>query len=44
MNSFVINIHEAAKSGRTSMDNTLNSTAEMSSKLDKITGTIKENV
>lgn len=44
MNSFVNNIHEAAKAGRDSMDNTLNSTSEMSNKLDIITDTIKENV
>ncbi len=44
MNSFVKNIHEAAKAGRDSMDNTLNSTSEMSDKLDVITDTIKENV
>lgn len=44
MNSFVINIHEAAKAGESSMDSTLTSTARMSEKLDTITDTIKENV
>lgn len=44
MNTFVNNIQSAALSGKQSMDNTVNSTYEMSRKLDTITGTIGENV
>ncbi len=44
MNAFVNNIQSAAMSGKQSMDSTVNSTAEMSGKLDAITGTIRENV
>jgi len=44
MNTFVNNIQSAALSGKQSMDNTVNSTFEMSRKLDIITGTIGENV
>lgn len=44
MRVFVNNIHKAAASGRESMDNTINSTNNMNSKLDGINDTIKENV
>lgn len=44
MNSFVMNIHQAAQDGKKSMDNTLKSTVEMSHKLDEVTGTIDKNV
>lgn len=44
MNNFVNNIQSAALSGKQSMDSTINSTVEMSQKLDTITGTIRENV
>ncbi len=44
MNAFVNNIQSAALSGKQSMDSTINSTVEMSQKLDTITGTIGENV
>ncbi|MHB1394132.1 MAG: methyl-accepting chemotaxis protein [Clostridia bacterium] len=44
MNAFVNNIQSAALSGKQSMDSTINSTVEMSQKLDNITGTIRENV
>lgn len=44
MNSFVNNIQNAALAGKQSMDSTIDSTAEMSEKLDTITGTVRENV
>lgn len=44
MNTFVNNIQSAALSGKQSMESTINSTAEMSHKLDTITDTIRENV
>ncbi len=44
MNSFVMNIHQAAQDGKKSMDNTLKSTVEMSKKLDVVTDTIDKNV
>ncbi|MCQ1529272.1 methyl-accepting chemotaxis protein [Lutispora saccharofermentans] len=44
MNSFVMNIHQAAQDGKKSMDNTLKSTVEMSKKLDEVTETIGKNV
>lgn len=44
MNSFVNNIQSAALAGKQSMDSTINSTVEMSDKLDTITGTISQNV
>ncbi|WP_196593446.1 methyl-accepting chemotaxis protein [Pectinatus sottacetonis] len=44
MRVFVNNIQEAAKGGRTSLTNTLNSTNLMNEKLDTISDTIKKNV
>lgn len=44
MNAFVNNIQSAAMAGKQSMDRTIDSTVEMSEKLDTITGTIRENV
>ncbi|MGE4272484.1 MAG: methyl-accepting chemotaxis protein [Desulfitobacterium sp.] len=44
MRSFVNNIQEAAVSGQSSMENTMNSTAKMHSQLDVISQTIIENV
>lgn len=44
MRIFVNNIHNAATGGRESMDNTMNSTKNMNSKLDVINDTMKENV
>lgn len=44
MNSFVMNIHKAAQDGKSSMDNTLKSTVEMSEKLGEVTETIGKNV
>lgn len=44
MNAFVNNIQSAAMAGKQSMDRTIDSTVEMSDKLDTITGTIRENV
>lgn len=44
MRTFVNNIQQAATSGQVSMENTMNSTAKMHSKLDIISKTIVENV
>ncbi|MFZ5353703.1 MAG: methyl-accepting chemotaxis protein [Bacillota bacterium] len=44
MYSFVKNIHSAAENGKSSMDRTVKSTAEMSKKLDEVTDTITQNV
>ncbi len=44
MRSFVNNIQQAAVSGRTSMENTMDSTSKMHSKLDIISTTIVDNV
>lgn len=44
MRIFVNNIHQAASGGRESMNNTMQSTNNMNSKLDIISDTIKENV
>ncbi|WP_297427541.1 methyl-accepting chemotaxis protein [Clostridium sp.] len=44
MRGFVNNIHNAATSGRESMDNTMISTNNMNSKLNVINDTIEENV
>ncbi|MDF2613921.1 MAG: methyl-accepting chemotaxis protein [Clostridia bacterium] len=44
MRNFVNNIHQAANRGRESLNNTMHSTTNMNSKLDIISGTIKENV
>lgn len=44
MKVFVNNIHQAASGGHQSMNNTMESTNKMNSKLDIISGTIKENV
>jgi len=44
MRVFVNNIHKAASGGQESMNNTMKSTNNMNSKLDIISGTIKENV
>ncbi len=44
MKSFVHNIHSAAQDGKQSMDRTMNSTSEMSQKIDTITDTIDKNV
>ncbi len=44
MNSFVGNIHRAAEDGKKSMDRTMQSTSEMSQKLDTVTETIGKNV
>lgn len=44
MNFFVNSIQEAAVEGKKSMDNTMRSTGEMSSKIDQITDTMGKNV
>lgn len=44
MRTFVGNIQEAASSSQASMNNTVESTNKMNSKLDTISGTIHENV
>lgn len=44
MNFFVKSIQDAAVEGKKSMDNTLNSTMEMGSKIDMITDTMNKNV
>ncbi|NKF07160.1 CZB domain-containing protein [Clostridium gasigenes] len=44
MRVFVNNIHQAANGGQESMNNTMKSTNNMNSKLDTISGTMKENV
>lgn len=44
MRVFVNNIHNAATGGRESMENTMNSTKNMNSKLEVINDTINENV
>ncbi|WP_054874949.1 methyl-accepting chemotaxis protein [Oxobacter pfennigii] len=44
MNTFMSNIHQAAGEGKKSMERTMNSTEEMSQKLDVVTDTIEENV
>lgn len=44
MNVFVGNIQTTANDGKKSMDNTINSTEKMSSQIDKVIITIKENV
>lgn len=44
MRSFVNNIQQAAVSGQSGMENTMNSTAKMHTKLDMISQTIIENV
>lgn len=44
MNLFVGDIQKTANDGKNSMDNTINSTEEMSSQIDNVISTIKENV
>ncbi|KOA20420.1 methyl-accepting chemotaxis protein 2 [Clostridium homopropionicum DSM 5847] len=44
MKDIMINIHEAARDGKDSIDKTITETTKMSGKIDAVKGTIKENV